>query len=396
MSSGRSFLTRRRVPPPRSALPCLEGLEDRVAPATGQLSQQTTALVQQLSQVWGQSFQIEIELIVGIAAVTVELAEARLQASYQAGIQGRSHSANGTTASSTQNSAGGSTSNSSGQGTNNNPGNDTNSGNGTDNGNDNDNGNNNGGANGNGNNNDGNGNGGPNGPGIDNVLSRIVENLRNNVSTSNVLRADFSRIVQMVFAGSSPVDAVAPVPVNILPALRDGGSGVGPVTTELALSQATRLVSPGEAAQALVQFGGGQRSAGIDLTPFTAGGVGVIPQYIVGGTGAPPTSAQTGPGGVFGAAPGAGAAAATPEKGDATTRPVQDLPLKKYLLGPEPQSQPQVELPGGDAKAPETTGRAPSDSDALDEIAETAVTDAVFAGGYEQELDVPELDGEVA
>jgi hypothetical protein len=353
-----------------------------------QLTQQTAALSQQLSQVWGQSFLVEIELVVGIVAASLELAEAQLQASNQANVQGRSHAASASPASATPNTSGVSTNDSTGHGTHSKSSNDNYSGSGTDTGTNNDNGNNDG---------DGNGNGGQGASGIDNVLSRVVENLLDSVQNSSVLRADVGRVVQLVFGGGSgPAETVATLPVNNLPALRAGGSAVGQVSSDLAPIPATRLVSPGDAAQALVQFGGGQRSGGIDLMPFSAGGVGVIPQYVVGGSGAATTPGHPGPGGVFGAAPAGNSGAATPDTSDATPRAVQDLELKKYLLGPEPRSQPPAEPPTGTDRSPQTNVRSPRESVGVEDISETAVTDAVLAGGYEQELDVPALDADTA
>jgi hypothetical protein len=352
--------------------PRLEGLEDRLAPAAGVYAQEAAALEGLYYQVVDQSYVLDVGLFAAGVVFSLEILQAQAEANHQANGQKNSNSSSGSNTSGTTGNSGSNSSNSSGQGKGNKGSGDNTPGDGN-----------------------GNGNGGPNVPDIDNVVSRIVGGLLNNAPGPGALISGASRLVQLVFGGPGPADTPAPVHVDNIPTLRVGGSGVGSVAVEAVLGQATRLAAPADAGQANIPFVGGQRPGGIDLTPLIAGGVGVVPTYVVGGTGAAQPRAQAGPGNGLEGAPAATNGSAS-GKTTVTPRAAEDVPLKTYLLGPPPPAEsappPRAEPPAANDKLPEQTSRAPSDADALDDATATAVADAVFAEGYEEWVNLPVLD----
>jgi hypothetical protein len=353
--------------------PRLQGLEDRVAPAAG-LAQEAAGVLGQYYQAVGQAYVFKIELAVAAVLVSLEAVQARAEAAAEANSQ-QASSSTGTSATqgsaSTQTGDSGST-NSSGQDK---------------------------AGKGQADNSPSNGPGGRTVPDLDNVFNRIVANLLANAPSPGVLRSDAGRVLQLIFGGPGPAGTTAPVQVSNTPTLQVGGSGVGPAAPDPGLSQASRLTFPAEAAQALIQFGGGQRSGGIDLTPLAAGGAALLPAFVVGGTGAAPVRPPGAPGNVLEAGPPAADAAAAPEKTEVVPRSVPDVPLKTYLLGPEPKAEPTTALPAEPAaeqdRMPEEVGRSTADADDAEEAAAMAVADAVFADGVEDLVDLPVIDVEV-
>jgi hypothetical protein len=221
---------------------------------------------------------------------------------------------------------------------------------------------------------------GGNGPNIDNVLSRIIANLANGISSLGPVRIDGDRLAQALGGGSGSNGGpafvlVAPLLLgSTMSPTAGGGSGGISGNAETGLGTVARLIFSAEASMSLMQFGGGLRTAAVDLRPFMPGGVGVIPLFVLGGGGGGTAETKTpAPNALLGA-PLQGAAPSSADHAEPVPRPVEDLPLKKFRLGLEPPPEPAPE----EAPQPEAMN-----SNEADEAVDVAAVDALFSALFD-------------